>query len=225
MKLADLFRKTNTFDVKGAVKELLLAWNHDHSYFNNKLIEINNELVHLTKMTDLSNPTQEDRETYNALMAGWNLVESWRKTNIEVMGINIARLHFDEGVGLDQIHQAMEDVFEELGIPAEYWEGECFNPHALVAQMVLFEKEQRHIAEFIDDVPYDEAVRAVGAVLGEGGITKEQAVHTCRVIRRCYESHERAKELMRQNQEAMKALIEELMVEQAAKDKEGATIH
>lgn len=225
MKLADLFGKKNTFDVKGAVKELLLKWNHDHSYFNNKLIEINNELVHLTKMTDLSNPTQEDRETYNALMAGWNLVESWRKTNIEVFGINVARLHYDHGIGLDQLHQAMENVFEELGIPAEYWEGECFDPHALVAQMVLFEKEQRHIATFIDDVPYDEAVRAVGAVLGEGGITKEQAVHTCRVIRRCYESHERAKELLRQNQEAIKALIEELMVEQAAKDKEGATIH
>ena len=222
MKLADLkslFGQKNKFNLEEEIKTLLLNWRENHDYYNDMLAKIAEELNNLTASA-MPDPTQEQWETYCGLMGAWEHFYQWRRTGIEVLGINIARLHYDHGIGLDQLHQAMNDVFDEMGIPAEYWRGEQFEPHALVAQMVQFEGEQRHIAAFIDDKTYEEAARAVGEVLGEGGITKGQAIHTVSVIRRCYESHERAKELMAKQQEALQVL--KAMIEQQAS---GATIH
>ncbi|HDX3184399.1 TPA: hypothetical protein ROA76_004380 [Escherichia coli] len=230
MKLADLkslFGKLtnvnecqkNKFNLEEEIKTLLLNWRHDHDYYNDMLAKIAEELNDLTASA-MPDPTQEQWETYCGLMGAWDLLYSFRRTNIEVLGINIARLHFDHGVGLDQLHQAMENVFDEIGIEPGYWKGEAFEPHALVAQMVQFEGEQRHIATFIDKKTYEQAARAVGEVLADGGITKGQAIHTVSVIRRCYESHERAKELLAKQQEALQVL--KAMIEQQAS---GATIH
>lgn len=223
MKLADLkslFGQKNKFNLEEEIKTLLLNWRHDHDYYNGMLEKTAADLQKLTAVANLDNPTQEEWETYRDLMGAWDLLYSFRRTNIEVLGINVARLHFDHGVGLDQLHQAMENVFDEIGIESGYWKGEAFEPHALVAQMVLFEGEQRHIATFIDEKTYEEAARAVGEVLADGGITKAQAMHTVSVIRRCYESHARAKELMAKQQEALQVL--KAMIEQQAS---GATIH
>ena len=222
MKLADLkslFGQKNKFNLEEEIKTLLLNWRENHDYYNDMLAKIAEELNNLTASA-MPDPTQEQWETYCGLMGAWEHFYQWRRTGIEVLGINIARLHYDHGIGLDQLHQAMNDVFDEMGIPAEYWRGEQFEPHALVAQMVQFEGEQRHIAAFIDDKTYEEAARAVGEVLADGGITKGQAIHTVSVIRRCYESHERAKELMAKQQEALQVL--KAMIEQQAS---GATIH
>lgn len=238
MKLADLknlFGKLtnvnecqkNKFNLEEAIKTLLLNWRHDHDYYNGMLEKTASDLQKLSRVA-LPDPTQEQAETYNELMGAWDLLYSFRRTNIEVLGINIARLHYDHGVGLDQLHRGMQNVFDEIGIAPEWWEKECFEPHALVAQMVLFEGEQRWIATFIDKKTYEEAARAVGEMLGEGGITKAQAIHTISVIRRCYESHAKAIELMAKQQEAMEAakeLIKELIAQQAMSDKEGHTIH
>lgn len=231
MKLADLkslFGKLtnvnecqkNKFNLEEEIKTLLLNWRHDHDYYNDLLAKTANDMTKLTAMTDLDNPTEEQIRAYCDGMAAWNVIYQFRKTNIEVLGINIARLHYDHGIGLDQLHQGMNNVFDGMGIPAEYWKGEQFEPHALVAQMVQFEGEQRHIATFIDEKTYEQAVRAVGEVLADGGITKAQAIHTVSVIRRCYESHERAKELQAKQQEALQVL--KAMIEQQAS---GATIH
>lgn len=231
MKLADLknlFEKKNKFNLEGEIKTLLLNWRHDHDYYNGMLEKTAADLQKLTAVANLDNPTQEEWETYRDLMGAWECFYQVRRTGIEVLGINIARLHYDHGVGLDQLHRGMQNVFDEIGIPAEYWKGEGFEPHALVAQMVLFEREQRWIAEFIDEKTYEEATRAVGEMLGEGGITKAQAIHTISVIRRCYESHAKAIELMQKQQEAIEAvkeLIKELIAQQAMSDKEGHTIH
>lgn len=238
MKLADLkslFGKLtnvnecqkNKFNLEEEIKTLLLNWRHDHDYYNGMLEKTASDLQKLSRVA-LPDPTQEQAETYCGLMGAWDLLYSFRRTNIEVLGINIARLHYDHGIGLDQLHQGMNNVFDGMGIPAEYWKGEQFEPHALVAQMVQFEGEQRHIAEFIDDKTYEEAARAVGEMLGEGGITKAQAIHTVSVIRRCYESYAKAIELMQKQQEATEAikdLIKELITQQAMNDKEGRTIH
>lgn len=231
MKLADLkslFGQKNKFNLEEEIKTLLLNWRHDHDYYNGMLEKTAADLQKLTAMTDLDNPTQEQWETYCDLMGAWDLLYSFRRTNIEVLGINIARLHYDHGVGLDQLHQGMANVFDEIGIAPEWWANECFEPHALVAQMVLFEGEQRWIATFIDKKTYEEAARAVGEMLGDGTITKAQAIHSVSVIRRCYESHTKAIELMQKQQEAMEAakeLIKELITQQAMNDKEGHTIH
>ncbi|HCO8357150.1 TPA: hypothetical protein OB809_004395 [Escherichia coli] len=231
MKLADLkslFGQKNKFNLEEEIKTLLLNWRHDHDYYNGMLEKTAADLQKLTAVANLDNPTQEEWETYRDLMGAWDLLYSFRRTNIEVLGINVARLHFDHGVGLDQLHQAMENVFDEIGIEPGYWKGEAFEPHALVAQMVLFEGEQRWIATFIDEKTYEEAARAVGEMFGECGITKAQAIHTISVIRRCYESHAKAIELMQKQQEAMEAakeLIKELIAQQAMNDKEGHTIH
>ena len=230
MKLADLkslFGKLtnvnecqkNKFNLEDEIKTLLLNWRENHDYYNDMLAKIAEELNDLTANA-MPDPTQEQWETYCGLMGAWEHFYQWRRTGIEVLGINIARLHYDHGIGLDQLHQGMNNVFDGMGIPAEYWKGEQFEPHALVAQMVQFEKEQRHIAAFIDKKTYEQAVRAVGEVLGEGGITKAQAMHTVSVIRRCYESHEQAKALMAKQQEALQVL--KAMIEQQAS---GATIH
>ena len=222
MKLADLkslFGQKNKFNLEEEIKTLLLNWRENHDYYNGMLAKIAEELNSLTAGA-MPEPTQEQWETYNELMGAWDLLYSFRRTNIEVLGINIARLHYDHGIGLEDLHQIMTDVFDGMGIPAEYWKGEQFEPHALVAQMVQFEKEQRHIATFIDDKTYEEAARAVGEVLADGGITKAQAIHTVSVIRRCYESHEQAKALMAKQQEALQVL--KAMIEQQAS---GATIH
>lgn len=231
MKLADLkslFGKLtnvnecqkNKFNLEEEIKTLLLNWRENHDYYNDMLAKIAEELTNLTAVTDLDNPTQEQWETYQGLMGAWEHFYQWRRTGIEVLGISIARLHHDHGVGLDQLHQGMNNVFDGMGIPAKYWKGEQFEPHALVAQMVLFEREQRWIAEFIDEKTYEEAARAVGEMLGEGGITKDQAIHTVSVIRRCYESHERAKELLAKQQEALQVL--KALIEQQAS---GVTVH
>lgn len=230
MKLADLkslFGKLtnvnecqkNKFNLEEEIKTLLLNWRENHDYYNNMLSKTADELTDLSRVA-LPNPTQEQAEAYSDLMGAWEFFCQMRRTGIEVLGINIARLHYDHGIGLDQLHQGMNNVFDGMGIPAEYWKGEQFEPHALVAQMVQFEGEQRHIATFIDDKTYEEAARAVGEVMGEGGITKAQAMHTVSVIRRCYESHARAKELMAKQQEALQVL--KAMIEQQAS---GATIH
>lgn len=230
MKLADLkslFGKLtnvnecqkNKFNLEEEIKTLLLNWRENHDYYNNMLSKTADELTDLSRVA-LPNPTQEQAEAYSDLMGAWEFFCQMRRTGIEVLGINIARLHYDHGIGLDQLHQGMNNVFDGMGIPAEYWKGEQFEPHALVAQMVQFEGEQRHIATFIDDKTYEEAARAVGEVMGEGGITKAQAIHTVSVIRRCYESHARAKELMAKQQEALQVL--KAMIEQQAS---GATIH
>ncbi|HBJ0322931.1 TPA: hypothetical protein LAM98_004232 [Escherichia coli] len=230
MKLADLknlFGKLtnvnecqkNKFNLEEEIKTLLLNWRENHDYYNDMLAKIAEELNDLTAIA-MPDPTQEQWETYCGLMDAWEHFYQWRRTGIEVLGINIARLHYDHGIGLDQLHQGMNNVFDDMGIPAEYWKGEQFEPHALVAQMVQFEGEQRHIAAFIDEKTYEEAARAVGEVLADGGITKGQAIHTVSVIRRCYESHARAKELMAKQQEALQVL--KAMIEQQAS---GATIH
>lgn len=222
MKLADLkslFGQKNKFNLEDEIKTLLLNWRHDHDYYNGMLEKTASDLQKLSRVA-LPDPTQEQAETYNELMGAWDLLYSFRRTNIEVLGINIARLHYDHGVGLDQLHRGMQNVFDEIGIAPEWWANECFEPHALVAQMVLFEGEQRHIATFIDKKTYEEAARAVGEMLGDGTITKAQAIHTVSVIRRCYESHERAKELQAKQQEALQVL--KAMIEQQAS---GATIH
>ncbi|EOT6796998.1 hypothetical protein ACK6EX_004210 [Escherichia coli] len=222
MKLADLkslFGQKNKFNLEDEIKTLLLNWRENHDYHNDMLAKIAEELNNLTAIA-MPDPTQEQWETYCGLMDAWEQFYQWRRTGIEVLGINIARLHYDHGIGLDQLHQGMNNVFDEMGIPAEYWKGEQFEPHALVAQMVQFEGEQRHIAAFIDKKTYEEAARAVGEVLADGGITKGQAIHTVSVIRRCYESHARAKELMAKQQEALQVL--KAMIEQQAS---GATIH
>ena len=230
MKLADLkslFDQKNKFNLEEEIKTLLLNWRENHDYYNDILAKIAEELNNLTASA-MPDPTQEQWETYCGLMGAWEHFYQWRRTGIEVLGISIARLHYDHGVGLDQLHQGMKNVFDGMGIPAEYWKGEQFEPHALVAQMVQFEGEQRHIATFIDKKTYEQAARAVGEVLADGGITKAQAIHTVSVIRRCYESHERAKELLAKQQEAMEAakeLIKELIAQQAMNDKEGHTIH
>lgn len=230
MKLADLkslFGKLtnvnecqkNKFNLEEEIKTLLLNWRENHDYYNDMLAKIAEELNDLTASA-MPDPTQEQWETYCGLMGAWEHFYQCRRTGIEVLGINIARLHYDHGIGLDQLHQGMNNVFDGMGIPAEYWKGEGFEPHALVAQMVLFEREQRWIAEFIDEKTYEEATRAVGEVLADGGITKAQAIHTVSVIRRCYESHERAIELVAKQQEALQVL--KAMIEQQAS---GATIH
>ncbi|MFX1151623.1 hypothetical protein ABEM33_22730 [Escherichia coli] len=222
MKLADLkslFGQKNKFNLEEEIKTLLLNWRHDHDYYNGMLAKIADELNNLTAIA-MPDPTQEQWETYCGLMDAWGHFYQLRRTGIEVLGINIARLHYDHRIGLDQLHQGMNNVFDGIGIPAEYWKGEQFEPHALVAQMVQFEGEQRHIATFIDDKTYEEAARAVGEVLADGGITKAQAIHTVSVIRRCYESHEQAKALMAKQQEALQVL--KAMIEQQAS---GATIH
>ncbi|HBJ0442076.1 TPA: hypothetical protein LAN44_004852 [Escherichia coli] len=222
MKLADLkslFGQKNKFNLKEEIKTLLLNWRENHDYYNDMLAKIAEELNDLTAIA-MPDPTQEQWETYCGLMGAWEHFYQWRRTGIEVLGISIARLHYDHGIGLDQLHQGMNNVFDGMGIPAEYWKGEQFEPHALVAQMVQFEGEQRHIAAFIDEKTYEEAARAVGEVLADGGITKGQAIHTVSVIRRCYESHERAKELLAKQQEALQVL--KAMIEQQAS---GATIH
>ena len=222
MKLADLkslFGHKNKFNLEEEIKTLLLNWRENHDYYNDILAKIAEELNNLTASA-MPDPTQEQWETYCGLMGAWEHFYQWRRTGIEVLGISIARLHFDHGIGLDQLHQAMENVFDEIGIEPGYWKGEAFEPHALVAQMVQFEGEQRHIATFIDKKTYEEAARAVGEVLADGGITKAQAIHTVSVIRRCYESHERAKELLAKQQEALQVL--KAMIEQQAS---GATIH
>lgn len=230
MKLADLknlFGKLtnvnecqkNKFNLEEEIKTLLLNWRENHDYYNNMLSKTADELTDLSRVA-LPNPTQEQAEAYSDLMGAWEFFCQMRRTGIEVLGINIARLHYDHGIGLDQLHQGMNNVFDGMGIPAEYWKGEQFEPHALVAQMVQFEGEQRHIATFIDDKTYEEAARAVGEVLADGGVTKAQAIHTVSVIRRCYESHERAKELQAKQQEALQVL--KAMIEQQAS---GATIH
>ncbi|HGX8905795.1 TPA: hypothetical protein ACJIOU_004868 [Escherichia coli] len=230
MKLADLkslFSQKNKFNLEEEIKTILLNWREGHDYYNGMLAKTAEELNNLTASA-MPDPTQEQWETYCGLMGAWDYFYQLRRTGIEVFGINVARLHYDHGVGLDQIHQAMENVFDEIGIEPGYWKGEGFEPHALVAQMVLFEREQRWIAEFIDEKTYEQAARAVGEVLGEGGITKAQAIHTVSVIRRCYESHAKAIELMQKQQEAMEAvkeLIKELIAQQAMNDKEGHTIH
>lgn len=238
MKLADLkslFGKLtnvnecqkNKFNLEDEIKTLLLNWRESHDYYNDILARTADELTDLSRVA-LPNPTQEQAETYSGLMGAWGYFYQMRRTGIEVLGINIARLHYDHGIGLDQLHQGMANVFDEIGIAPEWWEKECFEPHALVAQMVLFEGEQRHIATFIDKKTYEEAARAVGEMLGEGGITKAQAIHTISVIRRCYESHAKAIELMQKQQEATEAikdLIKELITQQAMSDKEGHTIH
>ncbi|MEK9119907.1 hypothetical protein P2R49_23735 [Escherichia coli] len=222
MKLADLkslFGQKNKFNLEEEIKTLLLNWRENHDYYNNMLSKTADELTDLSRVA-LPNPTQEQAEAYSGLMGAWEFFCQMRRTGIEVLGINIARLHYDHGIGLEDLHQIMTDVFDGMGIPAEYWKGEQFEPHALVAQMVQFEGEQRHIATFIDDKTYEEAARAVGEVLADGGITKAQAIHTVSVIRRCYESHERAKELQAKQQEALQVL--KAMIEQQAS---GATIH
>lgn len=230
MKLADLkslFGKLtnvnecqkNKFNLEEEIKTLLLSWRESHDYCNGMLAKTADELNDLSRVA-LPNPTQEQAEAYSGLMGAWEYFYQVRRTGIEVLGINIARLHYDHGIGLDQLHQAMENVFDEIGIPAEYWKGEGFEPHALVAQMVQFEGEQRHIAAFIDEKTFEQAARAVGEVLADGGITKAQAMHIVSVIRRCYESHERAKELLAKQQEAVQVL--KAMIEQQAS---GATIH
>lgn len=230
MKLADLkslFGKLtnvnecqkNKFNLEDEIKTLLLNWRENHDYYNGMLEKVASDLQKLSRVA-LPNPTQEQAETYSELMGACDFFYQMRRTGIEVLGINIARLHYDHGVSLDQLHQAMENVFDEIGIEPGYWKGEAFEPHALVAQMVQFEGEQRHIATFIDDKTYEEAARAVGEVLADGGITKAQAMHTVSVIRRCYESHARAKELMAKQQEALQVL--KAMIEQQAS---GATIH
>ena len=222
MKLADLkslFDQKNKFNLEEEIKTLLLNWRENHDYYNDILAKIAEELNNLTASA-MPDPTQEQWETYCGLMGAWEHFYQWRRTGIEVLGISIARLHYDHGVGLDQLHQGMNNVFDGMGIPAEYWKGEQFEPHALVAQMVQFEGEQRHIATFIDKKTYEEAARAVGEVLADGGITKAQAIHTVSVIRRCYESHEKAKELLAKQQEALQVL--KAMIEQQAS---GATIH
>ncbi|HGF5667757.1 TPA: hypothetical protein ACF2XL_004130 [Escherichia coli] len=230
MKLADLkslFGQKNKFNLEEEIKTLLLNWRENHDYYNNMLSKTADELTDLSRVA-LPNPTQEQAETYCGLMGAWEFFCQMRRTGIEVLGINIARLHYDHGVGLDQLHRGMQNVFDEIGIAPEWWEKECFEPHALVAQMVLFEGEQRWIATFIDKKTYEEAARAVGEMLGEGGITKAQAIHTISVIRRCYESHTKAIELMQKQQEATEAikdLIKELIAQQAMSDKEGHTIH
>lgn len=230
MKLADLkslFGQKNKFNLEDEIKTLLLNWRENHDYYNNMLEKITSDLQKLCRVA-LPNPTQEQAEAYSGLMGAWEFFCQMRRTGIEVLGINIARLHYDHGVGLDQLHRGMQNVFDEIGIAPEWWEKECFEPHALVAQMVLFEGEQRHIATFIDDKSYEEAARAVGEMLGDGTITKAQAIHTVSVIRRCYESHARAIELMQKQQEAMEAakeMIKELIAQQAMSDKEGHTIH
>lgn len=226
MKLADLknlFGQKNKFNLEEEIATLLLNWREGHDYYNGMLKKTADELTDLSRVA-LPNPTQEQWETYQGLTGAWEFFYQMRRTGIEVLGINIARLHYDHGVGLDQLHQGMQSVFDEIGIPAEYWKGEGFEPHALVAQMVLFEGEQRHIATFIDEKTYEEAARAVGEVLADGGMTKAQAIHTVSVIRRCYESHERAKELLAKQQEAMQAL-KEMILQQTMNDKEGHTIH
>lgn len=230
MKLADLkslFGKLtnvnecqkNKFNPREEIQNLLLNWRESHDYYNGMLAKIADELNNLTAIA-MPDPTQEQWETYSELMGAWDLLYSFRRANIEVFGINIARLHYDHGIGLEDLHQIMTDVFDGMGIPAEYWKGEQFEPHALVAQMVQFEGEQRHIATFIDDKTYEEAARAVGEVMGEGGITKAQAIHTVSVIRRCYESHEEAKRLLAKQQEAMQTL-KDLILQQV----NGATVH
>ena len=230
MKLADLkslFGQKNKFNLEEEIKTLLLNWRENHDYYNNMLEKVASDLQKLSRVA-LPNPTQEQAETYSELMGACDFFYQMRRTGIEVLGINIARLHYDHGVGLDQLHRGMQNVFDEIGIAPEWWANECFEPHALVAQMVLFEGEQRHIATFIDDKTYEEAARAVGEVMGEGGITKAQAIHTISVIRRCYESHAKAIELMQKQQEATEAikdLIKELITQQAMNDKEGRTIH
>lgn len=238
MKLADLkslFGKLtnvnecqkNKFNLEDEIKTLLLNWRENHDYYNNMLSKTADELTDLSRVA-LPNPTQEQAEAYSGLMGAWEFFCQMRRTGIEVLGINIARLHYDHGIGLDQLHQGMNNVFDEIGIAPEWWANECFEPHALVAQMVLFEGEQRWIATFIDKKTYEEAARAVGEMLGEGGITKAQAIHTISVIRRCYESHAKAIELMQKQQEATEAikdLIKELITQQAMNDKEGRTIH
>lgn len=230
MKLADLkslFGQKNKFNLEEEIKTLLLNWRENHDYYNNMLSKTADELTDLSRVA-LPNPTQEQAEAYSGLMGAWEFFCQMRRTGIEVLGINIARLHYDHGIGLDQLHQGMNNVFDEIGIAPEWWANECFEPHALVAQMVLFEGEQRHIATFIDKKTYEEAARAVGEVLADGGITKAQAIHTVSVIRRCYESHAKAIELMQKQQEATEAikdLIKELIAQQAMSDKEGHTIH
>lgn len=230
MKLADLkslFDQKNKFNLEEEIKTLLLNWRENHDYYNDILAKTADELTDLSRVA-LPNPTQEQAEAYSGLMCAWEYFYQMRRTGIEVLGISIARLHYDHGVGLDQLHQGLQSVFDEIGIEPGYWKGEAFEPHALVAQMVQFEGEQRHIATFIDKKTYEQAARAVGEVLADGGITKGQAIHTVSVIRRCYESHERAKELLAKQQEAMEAakeLIKELIAQQAMNDKEGHTIH
>lgn len=239
MKLADLknlFGKLtnvnecqkNKFNLEEEIKTLLLNWRHDHDYYNGMLEKTAADLQKLTAMTDLDNPTQEEWETYRDLIGAWDLLYSFRRTNIEVLGINIARLHYDHGIAPEQLHNAMQKVFDDIGIPAEWWANECFDPHSLVASMIEFEGLQRWIATFIDDKTYEEAARAVGEMLGEGTITKAQAIHSVSVIRRCYESHAQAIELMQKQQEAIEALkemIKENLVQQAMNDKQHQTIH
>lgn len=230
MKLADLkslFGQKNKFNPKEEIQNLLLNWRENHDYHNDMLAKIAEELNNLTASA-MPDPTQEQWETYCGLLGAWEHFYQWRRTGIEVLGINIARLHYDHGIRLEDLHQAMTDVFDGMGIPAEYWKGEQFEPHALVAQMVVFEGEQRYIAAFIDDKTYEEAARAVGEMLADGSVTKAQAIHLVSVIRRCYESHAKAIELMQKQQEAMEAakeLIKELIAQQAMNDKEGHTIH
>lgn len=222
MKLADLknlFGQKNKFNLEEEIKTLLLNWRENHDYYNDTLAKIADELTDLSRVA-LPNPTREQAEAYSGLMCAWEFFYQMRRTGIEVLGISIARLHYDHGVGLDQLHQGLQSVFDNIGIPAEYWKGEGFEPHALVAQMVLFEGEQRHIATFIDKKTYEQATRAVGEVLADGGITKAQAVHTVSVIRRCYESHEKAKKLLAKQHEALQVL--KAMIEQQAS---GSTIH
>lgn len=230
MKLADLknlFGQKNKFNLEEEIKTLLLNWRENHDYYNNMLEKVASDLQKLSRVA-LPNPTQEQAEAYSGLMCAWEFFCQMRRTGIEVLGINVARLHYDHGVGLDQLHRGMQNVFDEIGIAPEWWANECFDPHSLVAQMVLFEGEQRHIATFIDKKTYEEAARAVGEMLGDGTITKAQAIHSVSVIRRCYESHTKAIELMQKQQEAMEAakeLIKELITQQAMNDKEGHTIH
>ena len=231
MKLADLknlFGNKNKFNLEEEIKTLLLNWRHDHDYYNGMLEKTAADLQKLTAVANLDNPTQEEWETYRDLMGTWDLLYSLRRTSIEVFGINIARLHYDHGIAPDQLHQAMQNVFDEIGIAPKWWANECFEPHSLVASMIIFEGYQRWIATFIDEKTYEEACSAVAEMLGDGTITKARAIHAVSVIRRCYESHARAKELLAQQQEAMTALkdlITGLVMQQAANDKGSHTIH
>lgn len=230
MKLADLknlFGQKNKFNLEEEIKTYLLNWRHDHDYYNSLLFKTTEELEKLSASA-LPEPTQEQWENYCAGMQAWEMLAGYRKTNIEVFGINLARLHYDHGIAPDQLHNAMQKVFDDIGIPAEWWANECFDPHSLVASMIEFEGLQRWIATFIDEKTYEEAARAVGEMLGEGTITKAQAIHSVSVIRRCYESHAQAIELMQKQQEAIEALkelIKENLVQQAMNDKQHQTIH
>lgn len=230
MKLADLkslFGKLtnvnecqkNKFNLEEEIKTLLLNWRENHDYYNNMLEKVANDLQKLSRVA-LPNPTQEQAETYSELMGACDFFYQMRRTGIEVLGINLARLHYDHGIAPDQLHNAMQNVFDEIGIAPKWWANECFEPHSLVASMIIFEGYQRWIATFIDDKSYEEACGAVAEMLGDGTITKEKAIHVVSVIRRCYESHEEAKRLLAKQQEAMQAL-KEMIVQQV----NGATIH